>query len=138
MDIYFCGSISGGRGDVETYDRIVQELSNFGTVLSAHVGDTNMGVEGDAKDMSPSEIYERDVSWLNTADIVVAEISTPSHGVGYEIRHTKELDIPMYCLYNTTDRISPMIVGAPHTKILNYDTDTLPETIQTIMQDYDN
>lgn len=137
MDIYFCGSISGGRDDVDAYKRIIQELSEYGDVLSAHIGDTGMGTEGDA-DMSSDAIYERDISWLNMSDIVIAEISTASHGVGYEVRHTRDMETPIYCLYNTSKRISPMIEGAPHTKIIEYDTDTVAETIHTIMKNYDN
>ena len=33
----------------------------------------------------PVEIYTRDMRWLEECDVVVAEVSTPSHGVGYEI-----------------------------------------------------
>jgi len=37
MNIYFCGSIRGGRQDVAIYQQIVTYLKNYGRVLTEHV-----------------------------------------------------------------------------------------------------
>ena len=37
MNIYFCGSIRGGRQDVAIYQQIVTCLKPFGKVLTEHV-----------------------------------------------------------------------------------------------------
>ena len=36
--IYFCGSIRGGREDAALYMRIIEQLRQYGTVLTEHVG----------------------------------------------------------------------------------------------------
>ena len=42
MKIYFGGSISGGRGDQETYGQIIAYLKNFGEVLTEFIGNTSL------------------------------------------------------------------------------------------------
>ncbi|MEM7514802.1 MAG: nucleoside 2-deoxyribosyltransferase, partial [Bacteroidota bacterium] len=49
MNIYFAGSIRGGRDDKELYLEIIQLLTEYGTVLTEHVADpslTSWGEEG--------------------------------------------------------------------------------------------
>ena len=61
--IYFCGSIRGGRQDVELYGRLVAALRQYGTVLTEFVADpevTELGTnEGTAT--TDREIHDRDV-----------------------------------------------------------------------------
>ncbi len=45
---------------------------------------------------------------------MIAEVSTPSHGVGYEIGYALELNKPVLCLYRQQVVISKMILGNPH------------------------
>lgn len=47
MKVYFCGSIRGGRDDVELYLRIVTKLKSFGTVLTEHVSQRELGEAGE-------------------------------------------------------------------------------------------
>ena len=53
------------------------------------------------------------LSWLQSADVVVAEVSTPSLGVGYELGIAEKLIIPVLCLYRPIKgkRLSAMING---------------------------
>lgn len=46
MKVYFCGSIRGGRDDVELYLRIVTKLKSFATVLTEHVSQRDLGDAG--------------------------------------------------------------------------------------------
>lgn len=46
MKVYFCGSIRGGRDDVEIYLRIVTKLQSFATVLTEHVSKRELGETG--------------------------------------------------------------------------------------------
>lgn len=45
-DIYFCGSIRGGRQDAEIYARIIKMLGEHGQVLTEHVGSKDIGEKG--------------------------------------------------------------------------------------------
>lgn len=40
--IYFCGSIRGGRDDAALYKRIIDQLRDYGEVLTEHIGDANV------------------------------------------------------------------------------------------------
>lgn len=48
MNIYFCGSIRGGRQDVIIYQRIVKQLQNYGNVLTEHVSYDSLSDKGKA------------------------------------------------------------------------------------------
>src|SRR5438093_868721 len=84
LNIYFAGAISGGRGDVAHYRQIVAALEADGyRVLAGAVAAEHIGAGGEP--LTSCDIFERDIGWLAEADLLVAEVSTPSTGVGYEI-----------------------------------------------------
>ena len=82
MKIYFAASIRAGRGDVDIYYSLVSYLKNHGKVLTEHVGDVSLH-EGGEIHLSDEDIYKRDMDWRRESDVFVAEVSTPSLGVGY-------------------------------------------------------
>ena len=112
MKIYFAGAIRGGREDAQLYENIIAYLKDKGEVLTEHVGSTNLNWKGEIS-RKDEEIYNRDMEWLKSADIVVAEVTTPSLGVGYELGIAEKLNIPVLCLYrpNEGSRLSAMISG---------------------------
>ena len=112
MKIYFAGAIRGGREDAEFYFNIIHYLEKFGDVLTEHVGSTELSEKGEVS-RTDNDIFQRDLSWLQSADVVVAEVSTPSLGVGYELGIAEKLKIPVLCLYRpiTGKRLSAMING---------------------------
>lgn len=64
------------------------------------------------KGLSDAEIYERDMALLERADALVAEVSAPSLGVGYEIGTCRERDVPVLCLARTDAQgVSAMVAG---------------------------
>lgn len=40
--IYFCGSIRGGRDDAALYRRIIDQLKEYGDVLTEHIADADV------------------------------------------------------------------------------------------------
>jgi nucleoside 2-deoxyribosyltransferase len=119
--IYFAGSIRGGREDAGLYEEIIAVLAEFGEVLTEHVGNAGLRETGEDR-LSDSEIYMRDLDWLKHADLVVAEVSTPSLGVGFEIATALALKIEVVCLYREQEgkRLSAMIAGCPEVEVLTY------------------
>jgi len=115
--IYFSGSIRGGRQDVNIYSELILELKKYGTVLTEHIGHETIDHE-----LSDPEIYEQDMNWLREADIIVAEGSTPSLGVGYEIGRAVAMGKRVVCLYRTENQnpLSAMINGAPEIDCFTY------------------
>lgn len=121
MKIYFAGAIRGGRQDAPYYRQIIRLLKEHGDVLTEHVGyEDPDGAEGD---MSDQAIYVRDMSWLEEADILVAEVTVPSLGVGYEIARAEILETDILCLYRSesAQRLSALIAGNPNVRCERYE-----------------
>jgi len=121
MKIYFAGSIRGGREDAELYLRIIEHLKEYGKVLTEHVGNpslTNAGDDGSTDRF----IHNRDLEWLQSSDVLVAEVTTVSMGVGYEIGRAAEAGKPVLCLFRSSSgkNLSAMISGSPDLKLVNY------------------
>ena len=95
MTIYFAGSIRGGRDDRKIYADIIALLRDYGTVVTEHVGD---------------------------ADVLVAEVTAPSLGVGYEIVRSVEWGKRILCLYRPGNghKLSGMIAGCDALTVREY------------------
>jgi nucleoside 2-deoxyribosyltransferase len=121
MNIYFAGSIRAGRDDAQLYRKLIAGLARFGRVLTEHVGDLT-SEDGEAED--DCTIYERDMRWLESADVVIAEVSTPSLGVGFEIARAVQMGKRTLCLYRSRHRgkVSAMISGCPGITLVEYTT----------------
>ena len=121
MTIYFAGSISGGRGDQAIYTRIIELLKQHGTVLTEHFGDASLTSAGES--LPDRAIHDRDIDWLRQADVLVAEVTTPSLGVGYEIGRAVEWGKKIICLYRPSEgrRLSGMIAGSNGIVVRRYD-----------------
>jgi hypothetical protein len=121
MKIYFAGAIRGGRDDAALYYEIVRRLREFGEVLTEHVGDTELGVLG--QDIGDCLIHDRDLAWLKEADCLVAEVTTPSLGVGYEVGKATEWGKQVLCLYRPQvgRSLSAMIAGCEAITLHEYE-----------------
>ena len=113
MQIYFAGSISGGRQFQEIYQNIVAHLKQGGhTVPTEHVAFPNvLQVE---EGLDAREIYQRDVDWLAASDAMIADVSNPSLGVGYELGFALDQKIPVLAIYQQDVFLSRMITGNPN------------------------
>jgi len=119
--IYFAGSITGGRNDSDLYAQIIELLKSYGTILTEHIGDKNLTAGG--KNKTSEFIFNRDVNWVDEADFIVAEVSTPSLGVGYEIGRAENKK-PILCLFRDQPdkRLSAMIAGNSKLNVQKYKT----------------
>ena len=112
MKIYFAGAIRGGRDDAKLYEEIIAYIGNKGQVLTEHVGSTELSRKGETT-RKDNEIYLRDMIWLQSAAVIIAEVTTPSLGVGYELGMAEKLKKPVLCLYRPSEkrRLSAMVKG---------------------------
>ena len=62
--IYFCGSIRAGRQDVDLYQRMINQLEQYGEVLTPFVGDKNITITGSEHEGGDKGIHDRDVAML--------------------------------------------------------------------------
>jgi len=133
MKIYFSGSIRGGREQVDWYTFIVKNLTNFGDVLTEFVADKSLSSYGQA-DLDDKYIYQRDIDLVKASDVIVADVTIPSLGVGYEIAYAERLGKKIYCLYHHIEgtKISAMIAGNPNINTFHY---TNEEQISKILKE---
>ncbi len=110
MNIYFACSITGGREFEPVYqDLTAAMLADGHEVPTAHLASPTV-LEVEAV-VSPREVYERDVSWIRNADALIAEVSVPSHGVGYEIGFALSIGKRVLCLLQQGRKVSKMVSG---------------------------
>ncbi len=116
MNVYFACSITGGRQDELVYQRLVAALQEYGhQVPTALLASPEViPMEGVA---TPEEVYARDVAWIKDCDLLLAEVSTPSDGVGYEIGYALSLGKRVLCLHRQGCKVSKMILGNPHPQL---------------------
>jgi nucleoside 2-deoxyribosyltransferase len=121
MNIYFCGSIRGGRGLADTYAEMIAMLGAYGKVLTEHLG-SDEEIENKDRIMSNKEIHDRDLQWIVESDLLVAEVTIPSLGVGYEIGRAIEMGKPVLCLYRSGSEftVSAMIAGSDDVEMQYY------------------
>lgn len=83
---------------------------------------------------SPEEIYERDIRYLRSCDVLIAEVSSPSHGVGMEIMLAIELSKPIILFFDASSgRLSKMVSGAPGKALFTYlDLDDVTQVLSRI------
>jgi len=132
MNIYFACSITGGREFEPVYQAIVAALERAGhTIPTSHLAASEvMALE---KIVSPQDVYTRDIAWIDATDVMIAEVSTPSHGVGYEIAYALSIGKPVLCVYREGQRVSKMLIGntSPQITIRTYQTEK--EAVEMIL-----
>jgi 2'-deoxynucleoside 5'-phosphate N-hydrolase len=134
MNLYFACSITGGRDFEPVYQAITAALLADGhSVPTAHLAESR--VKSLEASISPGEVYKRDTTWIRGCDALIAEVSTPSHGVGYEIAFALNIGKPVLCIHQADRPISKMLSGndAPYIQVKAY---TNSEHAIRIIRDY--
>ena len=127
--VYFAGSIRGGRIDAELYSRLIKYMQQTAIVLTEHIGNPNLNLMEQGK--RDVEIYEEDTAWLRESDVVIAECTCPSLGVGYELAYAEKTSIPCHIFYDRTKtQLSAMLTGNSYFHIHPYDKE---EDIYTVL-----
>jgi nucleoside 2-deoxyribosyltransferase len=135
MNIYFACSITGGREFEPVYQAITTALlADSHEVPTAHIAGADVKTLESA--VSPRDVYERDTIWIRACDALVAEVSTPSHGVGFEIAFALNLGKRVLCLYREGRSVSKMITGnsSPNLHVAIYhDAQTAIQVVRTFL-----
>lgn len=120
MKIYVSGSIYGGTQKIETYKMLIEELEKYGEVLDKQIADPNT---------IANEVYQKDEDIFNDleekliiADVLIAEVSIPSLGVGYELGFADKLNKKIIAIYDEiyTPKVTTMIRGNKRIKLIPY------------------
>lgn len=132
MNIYFAVAVRGGRSEQPAYAEILAILKRHGTVLNERVADETISDYGET-DITKQQIHEREMQSLEQADLIVAEVTTPSLGVGYLIAEAIRLSKRVVCLYhgNDTHKLSAMIKGDERIEVHTY---TDPKELRDVLR----
>jgi len=120
MHIYFAAAVSANNYETDAYKIILQELKKYGDI-------TNTENYNNPGDLTSEEVFARMEEQLAQSTVLIAEVSTPSHGVWREVAYAQfERKIPVLCLYQVDKTPSPVLEW-------NIDIDIFPyETIDDI------
>ncbi len=119
MNIYLACTVRGDRGAVAALRSLVTSLEASGhTVLTKHLLEDDVDTAESA--LTEHAVYQRDIEWLDAADVLVADGSGSSFGVGFEVGYvlgrSDRTNQRVVLLYRA-DRapaISRLIVGNAH------------------------
>lgn len=134
--IYFACSIRGGRADAELYKHMIKYMQQEHIVLTEHVGDLSLSKTEGLKDRDVA-IYEQDTAWLRESDLVIAECTTPSLGVGYELAYAEAHGIPVHIFYNKfRTNLSAMLTGNKYFHVHPYSNEEeIFPLLDSVLQD---
>jgi nucleoside 2-deoxyribosyltransferase len=133
MNIYLACTVRGNRGGLQAARALAETLEQHGhTVLTRHLlADDVDAVESK---LTEREVFERDLDWLEAADLLVAEASGSSYGVGFEVGYVlgraARTGQRVLLLYDAAREpyVSRLIAGNAHTACTTYrytDTDDM-------------
>lgn len=132
MKVFFSGSIRGGRELLSVYQYLCTLIVSLGhEVLSEHVADAEL--EKVESLMTEQKIFERDMLLLEHSECLIAEVTIPSIGVGYEICSALQKNMPVLCLYKEGSNVSAMIQGNSDVIVQQY---SAMEDLKTILASF--
>ena len=120
MRVYYGASISLDRSLLPVYKKAVSELKRLGhEVLSEHVVDPNLQV---GEGLSPRELFEKEKERIDKAEVMVADVTTPSWGTAFLIEYALDAGKPVLALYyeDAEMPLPMMIEGHPELYIAHY------------------
>ena len=119
MHIYLACTVRGDRGGVAAARTLADAIEAMGhTVLTRHLLADNP--DADESRLTERAVYERDIRWLESSDVLIAEASGSSYGVGFEVGYvlgrSAQTHQRVLLLYDAArrDQVSRLIAGNTH------------------------
>jgi len=134
MIIYCAGPIKGDtkfQGNYKDIVRIVESMEHTALAeFSSKIPSTML--------LNDKQIYTRDKKWIDGSKIMIAEVSGPSLGVGFEISYALFVKkIPVLAVYDEkAESVSSMILGCsePNLQVKKYyNKEDLERTIRNFI-----
>jgi nucleoside 2-deoxyribosyltransferase len=125
LNIYLACTVRGDRGAVSAVRALADTLESLGhRVLTRHLLEDD--VETAESALSERDVFERDISWLDSSDLLIAEASGSSYGVGFEVGYVLGRSATtgqrVLLLYDEARRpvVSRLIAGNSHHSCTTY------------------
>lgn len=119
MNIYLACTVRGDRAAVAALRGVADLLEREGhTVLTRHLLDDDVDTAESA--LTERDVFDRDMQWLDSADLLIAEASGSSYGVGFEVGYVlgraEQSGQRVLLLYDAArrGRVSRLISGNAH------------------------
>ena len=119
MTIYLACTVRGDRGGVLAGRAICERLEHHGHhVQTRHLLADD--VEAAESTITEGEVFRRDMEWLTACDVLVAEASGSSYGVGFEVgyvlgrAHASGQRVVLLYDAARRDKVSRLITGNDH------------------------
>lgn len=134
LKVYFACSIRGG-GDTSAYQAILDAIhhANAQCLSEIFIQDA---IQLGGSPLPDNEIFQRDTLWIRECDAVIAEVTNPSLGVGYELAFAEHMNKPVLTLFSgaSQKRLSAMIAGNVYFHNETYQSpDVLPEIVSAFL-----
>ena len=141
MTIYLACTVRGDRGGVLAGRAIGARLQHHGhEVLTTHLLADN--VESAESQLSEEDVYCRDLDWLSRCDVLVAEASGSSYGVGFEVGYilgrAAASGQRVVLLYDTArrDQVSRLITGNRDAQCTTFGYSSIEELMAFIDREF--
>lgn len=110
MRVYLCAAMTSLHRNVPDIEALLAAVEAAGhEVPTRHVAAPDAR-ELD-RELTDQDLTARDLGWLAGSDAVIAEVTTPSHGVGVEVAHAVMLGKPVLLLHRHDAVVSRLLTG---------------------------
>lgn len=134
MKVYLAVPIIANRQleKAKTIGRVIQSLGY--ELISTWVTNENPGFSFPA-----SYVFERDLRGVKNCDVIVAEVSRGSHGVGMEVMAAYLCRKQIIFIQEQNAKVSHMLLGVPDALLLTYDSiEDIEEKLTTALRQISN
>lgn len=140
MNIYLACTVRGDRAAVGALRAVADLLERQGhTVLTRHLLADD--VDTAESSLTERDVFERDMRWLHAADLLIAEASGSSYGVGFEVGYVlgrgDQTGQRVLLLYDAArhSRVSRLISGNAHPRCTTCAYED-PADLQRVVESY--
>lgn len=137
MKIYFTASVSGKKEFEQNYLKIVETLKDLGYEVKAdHIfGTTTQSLQSESLKEREKNVLQLK-KWASDCDLVVAEVSSGSINVGYEISAALDKEKPVLALH-VAGKVPVLLFGVTSDKfrLVEYDLASLTELLKMYVKD---
>ena len=133
MIIYCAGPIKGDPTYKKEYAHMIDFVDELGhTALAESNEKFNASIP-----LTDKQIYKRDIKWIDSCQLMIAEVSGPSLGVGFEIAYGLfQKQIPVLALvYAEVRNLSAMLSGCA-SPLLTIERYAHVDEIKNIIREY--
>jgi len=121
MRVYLAAAMTSEDRDTDAVRALRDHVESLGhEIPSRHVAEPT-GRQMDSS-LSNAQLAARDIAWVVGCDALVAEVSTPSHGVGIEVALASFREIPVLLVYRKGRRVSRLLLGLDGIRAVAYES----------------